>query len=302
MISLSHAVNGFAILALAFTCDAATLSSSVLYITRARDTAIHEEYSVRISVSYLTADLTLGTTSHALIESPGGDTLSVPLGMERGGEVTFSATFPLSSLDAAGGTWSVTVNDGAQAHEDVEFLVPVPGAADFASYPGFPTPFYQGNSYKVLVPLVASGVVASATAIGSLSSVLVTNGCVYTFPGGGPFSATSRRTIGLPSIAIQTSGGKFLQWVAFAKANSDSTILVHTGPTQHPFAGICRLTSGTAVFETSGLVPGQSYTLWRSPTLAAWQAIRTFTAPSNVHRHQETMSASGMFFRVEKIE
>jgi hypothetical protein len=300
MISLSHAVNGFAILALTCTCDAATLSSSVLYVTRTRNIATHEEYLVRISVSYLTADLTLGTTSHALIESPGGELRSIPLGMERGGDVTFSATFPLSSLDAASGNWSVTVNDGAQAHEDVVLLVPVLNASNFTSYPGFPTPSYLGNSYKVFVPLVASGAEASASATGNLSSALVTNGTVYTFPGGGPFGATSGRSISLPSITIKTTGGQFLGWVASAKAKSDSTILVHTGPTPHPFAGTCQLTSGSAVFETSGLVPGHSYTLWRSPTLGAWQSVSTFTAPSNVHRHQETMAASGMFFRLEE--
>jgi hypothetical protein len=302
MISRLHAVSGFAILAVAFACDAATVSSSVLYVTRTRTIAIHEEYSVRISVSYLTADLTLGTTSHALIQSPGGEICNMTLGSVRGGNVTFSATFPLSSLDDVGGTWCVTVNDGAQAHEDVEFLVPVLDEPDFASYPDFPTPFYQGDSYKVFVPLLASGVEASASATGYLSAVLVQNGSVYTFPGGGPFSATSGRSISLPSIAIQTSGGQFLKWVAFAKANSYSSILVHTGPTQHPFAGIFQLTSGTAVFETSGLVPGQSYTLWRSATLGVWESVYTFAAPSNVHRHQETLSASRMFFRLEKNE
>ncbi len=104
------------------------------------------------------------------------------------------------------------------------------------------------------------------------------------------------------TIAIQTSGGQFLKWVAFAKANSYSSILAHTGPTLHPFAGIFQLTSGTAVFETSGLVPGQSYTLWRSATLGVWESVYTFAAPSNVHRHQETLSASRMFFRLEKNE
>lgn len=290
------------ILVLASACEAATVSSSVVYVTRNRRTATFEEYSIRISVTYQVSDLTLGAVSHAIIQGPGGEAVSLSVGSVRGGQLSFSATLPLASLAAARGAWSVTINEGVQAHEDVDILVPILNESNFASYPSFPVPFYLGDSFKVFAPLVANGATGSAGATGYSSSSLVTNGIIYTFPAGGPFRVMADRSFSLPSVAIQTAGGQFLKWVEFTSAKSESEIRIHTGPVPHPFAGRCEVTAGRALFEASGLEPGQSYTLWRSSGLSMWAPIYTFTAPSNVHQHQEDSSGSGVFFRLGKNE
>jgi hypothetical protein len=302
MTILSNVGKWVAILAFVSTCEGATVSSSAVYVTRNRSIATFAEYTIRVSVTYQASDLTLGTASHAIIGGPGGESASLPLGSVRNGQVTFSATFPLTSIGGAGGTWSVIINEGAQSHEDVDILVPVLNESSFASFPDFPTPSYQGNSFNVFAPMVVSGIESNASAIGKLSSTLVTNGIVYTFPAGGPFRVTSGHSISLPSVTIKTAGGQFLKLVSSTRAESVSTILVNTGPAIHPFASRCSLTAGQVDFKTSGLVPGQSYTLWRSPGLGAWEPVRTFIAPSNVHQHLESMASSEMFFRLGKNE
>jgi len=241
MAILSNLVKWVAVLAFAYSCEGATVSSSVVYVSRNRSIATFAECKILVSVTYMISDLTLGTASHAIISGPGGELTSLPLGSVRNGQVTFFATFPLTSLGRAGGAWSVIINDGAQPHEDINILVPILNESSFANFPDFPTPSYQGDSCKVFAPRVASGIEASVSAIGYLSSTLVTNGIIYTFPAGGPFRVTSRHSISLPSVAIKTAGGQFLKWVTSASAKSESTILVNTGPAVHPFAGRCAL-------------------------------------------------------------
>ncbi len=289
------------VLIMFFVCFPVRPGPTDVYFQVIRQRAVDEieSWHVQISFHFNLVDLSEGENSVALLSGPFlEESVSIPVSV-RASRGIFSFSAVLNGLSDVLGDWSCVINQGEAAGEQLYFAISGLNQGHMPVYTSFPQLNYQSDYQNVFVPGPSNYVSVSAS--GYIQQVSVHNGMVYTFPDGGPFSASIDRAGSRHGFPVVNELGETVGIVQSIGLRSRNRIDFHIAPEPGGFSMAIATGQVSKGIICQGLIVGGSYTLKTSEDLITWHTAAEFTSRSNLYIHTpETSSNLVEFYKVTR--